>query len=92
LKVARFSCKGEYAALWAGLLPADLTLHDFKELFKAEFAVENHDKLMGELFKATQKGLVGEYAADMLRYFKVLDLGEEARVRHFVRRLKFGIK
>jgi hypothetical protein len=31
LEVARFSCKGEYAALWAGL-------HDFKELFKAEFA------------------------------------------------------
>jgi hypothetical protein len=92
LEVARFSCKGEYAALWAGLLPADLTLHDFKELFKAEFAMENHDKLMGELLKATQKGLVGEYATDMMRYFKVLDLGEEARVRHFVRGLKFGIK
>jgi hypothetical protein len=84
LEVARFSCKGEYAAFWAGLLPADLTLHDFKELFKAEFAVKNHDKLMGELLKATQKGLVGEYATDMMRYFKVLDLGEEARVRHFV--------
>jgi hypothetical protein len=47
LEVVRFSCKGEYAALWAGLLPADLTLYDFKELFKAEFAVENHDNLMG---------------------------------------------
>jgi hypothetical protein len=35
---------------------------------------------------------VGEYATDMMRYFKVLDLGEEARVRHFVRGLKFGIK
>jgi hypothetical protein len=81
LEVARFSCKGEHAALWAALLPADLTLHDFKELFKAEFAVENHDKLMGELLKATQKGLVGEYAIDIMRYFKVLDLGEEARVR-----------
>jgi hypothetical protein len=91
LEVARFFCKGEYAALWAGLLPADLTLHDFKELFKAEFAVEDHDKLMGELLKATQKGLVGEYATDMMRYFKVLDLGEEARMRHFVRGLKFGI-
>jgi hypothetical protein len=90
LEVARLSCKGEFAALWAGLPPADLTLHDFKELFKAEFAVENHDKLMGELLKATQKGLVGEYATDMMRYFKVLDLGEEAR--HFVRGLKFGIK
>jgi hypothetical protein len=92
LKVARFSCKGEYAALWAGLLPVDLILHDFKELLKAEFAVENHDKLMGELLKATQKDLVGKYATDMMRYFKVLDLGEEARVRHFVRGLKFGIK
>jgi hypothetical protein len=92
LKVARFFCKGEYAALLAGLLPADLTLRDFKELFKAEFAVENHDKLMGELLKATQKGLVGKYATDMMRYFIVLDLGEEARVRHFVRGLKFGIK
>jgi hypothetical protein len=40
LEVARFSCKGEYAALWAGLLPTDLTLQDFKDLFKAEFAVE----------------------------------------------------
>jgi hypothetical protein len=28
----------------------------------------------------------------MMRYYKVLDLGEEARVRHFVRGLKFGIK
>jgi hypothetical protein len=94
LKVARFSCKGEYAALWAGLLLADLTLHDFEELFEAteSFRVDNHDKLMGELLKATQKGLVGEYATDMMRYFKVLDLGEEARVRHFVRGLKFGIK
>jgi hypothetical protein len=35
---------------------------------------------------------VGEYATDMMPYFKVLDLGEEARVRHFVRGLKFGIK
>jgi hypothetical protein len=54
--------------------------------------VENHDKLMGELLKATQKGLVGEYATDMMRCFKVLDLGEEACVRCFVRGLKFGIK
>jgi hypothetical protein len=92
LEVARFSCKGEYAALWAGLLPADFTLQDFKDLFKAEFVVGNHDKLMGELLKATQKGLVGEYATDMMRYFKVLDLGEAARVRHFVRGLKFDIK
>jgi hypothetical protein len=93
LKVARFFYKGEYAALWAGLLPADLTkLHDFKELFKAEFAMENHDKLMGELLKATQKGLVGEYATDMMRYFKVLDWGKEARVRHFVWGLEFGTK
>jgi hypothetical protein len=53
LELARFSGKGEYAALWAGLLPADLTLQDFKDLFKAEFAVENHDKVMGELLKAT---------------------------------------
>jgi hypothetical protein len=29
LEVARFSCKGEYAALWAGLLPADLMLQDY---------------------------------------------------------------
>jgi hypothetical protein len=92
LEVARFSCTGEYAALWAGLLPTDLTLQDFKDLFRAEFAVENHDKLMGELLKETQKGLVGEYATNLMRYFKVLDLGEESRVRHFVRGLKFGIK
>jgi hypothetical protein len=31
-------------------------------------------------------------ATNMMRYFKVLDLGEEARVRHFVRGLKFGSK
>jgi hypothetical protein len=92
LEVARFSCKGEYAALWAGLLPADLTLHDFKDLFRAEFAVENHDKLMGKLLKETQQGLMGEYATKLMQYFKVLDLGEEARVRHFVRGFKFGIQ
>jgi hypothetical protein len=51
LEVARFSCTGEYAALWAGLLPTNLTLQDFKDLFRAEFAVENHDKLMGKLLK-----------------------------------------
>jgi hypothetical protein len=61
-------------------------------LFRAEFAVENHDKLMGGLSKETQQGLVGEYATNLMRYFKVLDLGEEPRVRHFVRGLKFGIK
>jgi hypothetical protein len=92
LEVARFSCEGEYAALWAGLLPTNLTLQDFKDLFRAEFAVENHDKLMGELLKETQKGLVGEYATNLMRYFKVLDLGEEARVRHFVRGLKLALK
>jgi hypothetical protein len=92
LEVAGFSCKGEYAALWAGLLPADLTLHDIKVLFKAEFAVENHDKLMGELLKATQKGLASKYATEMMRYFKVSDLEEEARVQHFVRGLKFCIE
>jgi hypothetical protein len=92
LEVARFSCTGQYAALWARLLPTDLTLQDFKDLFRAEFAVENHDKLMGDLLKETQKGLVGEYATNLMRYFKVLDLGEETRVRHFVRGLKFGIK
>jgi hypothetical protein len=92
LEVARFSCTGEYAALWAGLLPTDLTLQDFKDLFRAEFAVENHDKLMGEILKETQKGLVGEYATNLMRYFKVLDLGKESRVRHFVRGLNFGIK
>jgi hypothetical protein len=47
--LARFSCKGPYAKAWAGLLPDDLTLETFKEHFKAEFAVENHDKLMSEL-------------------------------------------
>jgi hypothetical protein len=41
LEVARFSFKGGYAALWVGLLPTDLTLQDFKDLFKGEFAVEN---------------------------------------------------
>jgi hypothetical protein len=92
LEVARFLCTGEYAALWAGLLPTDLTLQDFKDLFRAEFAVENHDKMMGKLLKETQKGLVGKYATNLMRYFKVLDFGEESRVRHFVRGLKFGIK
>jgi hypothetical protein len=61
-------------------------------LFRAEFAVEKCDKLMGELLKETQQGLVGEYATNLMQYFKVLDLGEEARVRHFVHGLKFGIK
>jgi hypothetical protein len=79
--------------LWAGLLPADLTLRDFKELFKAAFAVENHDKLMGELLNTTQKGLVGKYATDMMGYFTVLDLEEEACVRHFTCAVqKFGMK
>jgi hypothetical protein len=57
-------------------------------LFGAEFAVEIHDKLMGELLKETQQGLVGEYATNLMRYVKILDLGEEARVRHFVRGVK----
>jgi hypothetical protein len=37
LEVAQIFYKGEYASLWAGLLPAYLSLHDFKDLFKAEF-------------------------------------------------------
>jgi hypothetical protein len=74
------------------LAAGGFNLAQLQGVVKAEFAVENHDKLMGELLKATQKGLVGEYATDIMRYFKVLNLGEEARVRHFVRGLKFGIK
>jgi hypothetical protein len=44
MELARFSCKGNYAKAWAGLLPEDLTLATFKEHSKAEFAVENQDK------------------------------------------------
>jgi hypothetical protein len=62
VELARFSCKGPYAKAWAGLLPDDLTLATFKEHFKAEFAVENQDKLMSELLEKVQKEGVGEYA------------------------------
>jgi hypothetical protein len=51
VELARFSCKGPYAKAWAGLLPDDLTLETYKEHFKAEFAVENQDKLMSELLE-----------------------------------------
>jgi hypothetical protein len=92
VELARFSCKGFYAKTWAGLLPDDLTFATFKEHFKAEFAVENLDKLMSELLLKTQKGEVGEYATEMMEYFKMLQLDEAAKIRHFVRGLKFGIK
>jgi hypothetical protein len=64
----------------------------FKEHFKAEFAVENQDKLMSELLEKVQKDGVGEYATEMMEYFKMLQLDEKARIRYFVRSLKFGIK
>jgi hypothetical protein len=67
-------------------------LETFKEHFKAEFVVENQDKLMSELLKKVQKDGVGEYATEMMEYFKMLQLDEKARIRHFVRGLKFGIK
>jgi hypothetical protein len=92
VELARFSCKGFYAKTWAGLLPDDLTFATFKEHFKAEFAVENLDKLMSELLLKTQKGEVGEYATEMMEYFKMLQVDEAAKIRHFVRGLKFGIK
>jgi hypothetical protein len=92
VELARFSCKGPYAKASAGLLPEDLTLTTFKEHFKAEFAVENHDNLMSELLEKVQKDGVGEYAAEMMEYFKMLQLDETAKIRHFVRGLKFGIK
>jgi hypothetical protein len=92
VELARFSCKGSYAKTWAGMLPNDLTLETFKEHFKAEFAVENQDKLMSELLEKTQKGGVGEYATKMNEYFKMLQLDEKSKIRHFVRGLKFGIK
>jgi hypothetical protein len=93
VELARFSCKGPYAKAWAGLLPEDLTLEMFKEHFKAEFAVENQDKLMSELLEKVQKDGVGEYATENdARVFKMLQLDEKAKIRHFVRGLKFGIK
>jgi ABC-type nitrate/sulfonate/bicarbonate transport system substrate-binding protein len=39
------------------MLQADPTLQDFNVLVKAKSAVENHEKLMGELLKATREGL-----------------------------------
>jgi hypothetical protein len=92
VELARFSCKGPYAKAWAGLLPDDLTLKTFKEHFKAEFAVENQNKLMSELLERVQKDGVGEYATEMMEYIKMLQLDEKTRIRHFVRDLKFGIK
>jgi hypothetical protein len=92
VKLTRFSCKGPYAKAWAGLLPDDLTLETFKEHFKAEFVVENQNNLMSELLEKVQKDGVGKYATEMMEYFKMLQLDEKARIRHFVRGLKFGIK
>jgi hypothetical protein len=92
VELVRFSCKGPHAKAWAGLLSDDLTLETFKEHFKAEFAVENQDKLMSELLEKVQKDGVGEYATEMMEYFKMLQFDEKARIRHFVRGLKFGIK
>jgi hypothetical protein len=87
VELARFSCKGSYAKTWAGLLPEDLTWATCKEHFKAEFAVENQDKLVSKLLKKDQlKDGVGEYATEMK-----LQLDETAKIRHFVRGLKFGI-
>jgi hypothetical protein len=92
VELARFSCKGPYAKAWTGLLPDDLTLETFKEHFKDEFAVENQDKLMSELLEKVQKDGVGEYATKFMEYSKMLQLDEKARIRHFVRGLKFEIK
>ena len=91
VELARFSCKSPYAKAWAGLLPEDLTLAKFKEHFKAEFAVENQDKVMSELLEKVQKDGVSEYATEMMEDFKMLQLDETAKIRHFVRDLKFGI-
>jgi hypothetical protein len=47
---------------------------------------------MSELLEKVQKDGVGEYATEMMDYFKMLQLDETAKIRHFVRGLKFGIK
>jgi hypothetical protein len=47
---------------------------------------------MSELLEKVQKEGVGEYATEMMEYFKMLQLDETAKIRHFVRGLKFGIK
>jgi hypothetical protein len=83
VELARFSCKGPYAKAWAGLLPEDLTLTTFKEHFKAKVAVENQDRLTSELLEKVQKKGVGEYATEMMEYFKMLQLDETAKIRHF---------
>jgi hypothetical protein len=92
VELARFFCKGPYAKAWTGLLLEDLTLETFKEHFKDEFVVENQDKFMSKLLKKVQKDGVGECATEMMEYFKMLQLDEKAKIRHFVRGLKFGIK
>jgi hypothetical protein len=57
-----------------------------------EVQPDNLDKLMSELLLKYQKGKVGEYAIEMMEYFKMLQLDEAAKIRHLVRGLKFGIK
>jgi hypothetical protein len=42
--------------------------------------------------KKVQKDGVGKYATEMMEYFKMLQLDEKARIRHFVRGSKFGIE
>ena len=92
VEMARISCKGEYASLWASMLPDEVTLAEFLESFRSEFVTQNQKTLMRELLDKSQTGTVGEYATEMLRLFRALDTPRKDQVKMFCQGLKFGIR
>lgn len=92
VELARISCKGEYASLWASMLPDEVSYEDFVEAFRGEFVKQNPDRLTQELLEKRQTGTVGKYATEIMQIFKALDTPKKEQVRHFCRGRKFGIK
>ncbi|GAQ92670.1 hypothetical protein KFL_010890010, partial [Klebsormidium nitens] len=71
------------ARLWAEIQPANQTWAEFVLAFNEEYGVHNREKLWLDMLNKRQgTSSVGEYTTDMLRFFILLDIPENERVRN----------
>ena len=92
VELARISCKGDYASVWASMLDDNLEFPEFLEMFRSEFVDENEEKLKRDLLDLKCTKSVGEYATEVLRLVKTLQIPPVKQVREFSKGLPWSFR
>ena len=92
VELARISCKGDYASVWASMLDDTISFADFLAMFRSEFVAENEEKLKRELMDLKCTKSIGEYATEVLRLVKALQVPMTKQVREFSKGLPLGFR